>query len=430
MPDNYPVWYALTFLSGFTHGELHEALDVWCADGAREAKDLLDHSRETWRAAGLSASQCHCLERAREQLPAAERAMRAVALAGLRVVTSRSAEYPPLLAATLGRARPPMLFLAGDAALLARPGVAMIGSRRPVAAALGFTRAAARVFGSHELTVVSGFAEGIDRCASGAALDAGGTTVLVLAQGLLTFRSGAGIQARGIAPFGGDSRALMRGIDAGRIAVVSAFPPRADWSTPQAMARNAMITALTRDVVVGQAGTSGGAWEAARMGLHQGRRVWVRQSGASEAGLGDAALASLGAHRVAWPGAKFDAWTRQLIKKVLQEYAKPAESVGAAAWTEKRVVRLLREGDAAEIHDASGLTGSLLLKIVDGRQGASLRRLEDLQSIHGLGPGAVEDVRSAFGLKPPRPQGEELSLFPDLDEMTGGKWKRSGPDRR
>lgn len=418
MPDNFQVWYALTFLSGFTHGDLHDALDLWCAGEAREAGEILDHSHGAWRAAGLTAAQCLRLAGARENLAAAERAMQAVALAGLRVVTSHSPEYPPLLAAALGRARPPLLILAGDAGLLARPGVAMIGSRRPLAASLGFTRAAARVFGSHELTVVSGFAEGIDRCASGAALDAGGTTVLVLAQGLLTFRSDSGIQARGLAPFGSDSRALMRGIDAGRIAVISAFPPRSDWSTPQAMARNATITALTRDVVVGQAGTSGGAWEAARMGLHQGKRVWVRRSDGGEEGLGARALASLGAHRVAWPGAKFDAWARQLVKKVLQEHAKPPP---APAWTEKRVVRLLREGDPAAIHDASGLTGALLLKIVEGRQEAFLRRLEDLRAIRGLGPGAVEDVRRAFGLKAPGPRVEELSLFQDLGEMAEGK---------
>ncbi len=77
---------------------------------------------------------------------------------------------------------PPLIYVKGDAALLGRPMLAVVGSRDASAAGTKLARLMAREIGRAGVVIASGLARGIDRAAHEASLDTG--SVAVLAGGL------------------------------------------------------------------------------------------------------------------------------------------------------------------------------------------------------------------------------------------------------
>src|SRR5699024_5314306 len=90
-------------------------------------------------------------------------------------------DFPPQLAAISDP--PAALFVAGDAGLLLRPQLAMVGARGASPAGLANARLFARALATTGLVITSGLADGIDGAAHRAALDAGGSTVAVMGTG-------------------------------------------------------------------------------------------------------------------------------------------------------------------------------------------------------------------------------------------------------
>ena len=119
---------------------------------------------------------------------------------------------------------------------------------------------AARWLVKHKRVVISGGAQGIDTVAHGTALEAGGATVVVLPQGMLTY---------------GASRALAAAVENGRAVLVSQFLPDAPWTVGAAVARNETIAALSRIVCVIEAGSPGGAAKTGRDAMNQTKPVVV-----------------------------------------------------------------------------------------------------------------------------------------------------------
>ncbi len=110
---------------------------------------------------------------------AAER--RAFAESGARLVTILDADYPPRLRDLPDK--PPLLFVLGDASALARDSVAIVGSRRASETAAADAETLAARLALAGLSVVSGFAVGIDAAAHRGALKHG-VTVAVLGCGV------------------------------------------------------------------------------------------------------------------------------------------------------------------------------------------------------------------------------------------------------
>ena len=104
----------------------------------------------------------------------------AVRRAGARYLFHDSADYPPLLRETDGA--PPILTVRGDAALAARPCLAMVGARNASAAAVKLARDFAAGLAEAGVVVVSGLARGIDGAAHRGALNGG--TIGVIASGI------------------------------------------------------------------------------------------------------------------------------------------------------------------------------------------------------------------------------------------------------
>ena len=197
---------------------------------------------------------------------------------GLWVISRGDGEFPKRLKRHLRHAAPPLLYGAGDKALLEAGGVAIVGSRDAGDAALDFARAVASRCATEALGVVSGGARGIDAAAMQAATDAGGTAIGVLASDLLT----ASV-----------NRQNRIGIEQGRLALVSPFHPEAGFNAGNAMARNKYIYTLAdRALVVDSALGHGGTWEGALENLQQKWiPLFVRTPGD---GAGNAALVDRG----------------------------------------------------------------------------------------------------------------------------------------
>jgi predicted Rossmann fold nucleotide-binding protein DprA/Smf involved in DNA uptake len=199
---------------------------------------------------------------------------------GLWVVSRGDEQYPIVLKQRLKHGAPPLLYGAGDMALLSRGGLAVAGSRDVDSAALDFTRDIGEACASEKIQVVSGAARGVDQEAMGACLEAGGFSVGVLANSL-------------------EKETLSRKwrvfLQEGRLALISPYYPAARFTVGRAMERNKYVYALSEWALVVASGfEKGGTWAGAIENLrHRRIPIFVR---AIENGLpGNQALLKRGA---------------------------------------------------------------------------------------------------------------------------------------
>ncbi|GMV92057.1 MAG: hypothetical protein AMXMBFR82_18350 [Candidatus Hydrogenedentota bacterium] len=179
---------------------------------------------------------------------------------GAQVITCADGDYPDSLARDLGNRAPALLFLAGDRELLEAPSAAVVGAREVSRRGAMLAGETAAVFAGAGINVVSGGATGVDSAAHATALAHGGTTVVVLPQGLLPFRG---------------SRELLQAVEDGRAAILSEFLPDMTWQTHAAVTRNATISALSNLVCVIEPKKQGGSVRTARLAIEHGKRVLV-----------------------------------------------------------------------------------------------------------------------------------------------------------
>ena len=206
-----------------------------------------------------------------DHLPEAEEALkllaRGVAMAmalenwtnqGIWVISRSEVDYPGRFKDRLKQKAPPLLFGAGNTELLARGGLAVIGSRHADETALDFSRALGRRCAGEDMQVISGGAKGVDQEAMLAALEAGGKVIGILADNL------------GRATVSGKYRQAIRD---GRLALISACAPEAGFQVGNAMARNKLIYALSDyALVVCTEVEKGGTWAGALENL---KHNWV-----------------------------------------------------------------------------------------------------------------------------------------------------------
>jgi predicted Rossmann fold nucleotide-binding protein DprA/Smf involved in DNA uptake len=197
---------------------------------------------------------------------------------GLWVLSRGDTAFPKRLKQRLKHSAPPLIYGAGDKALLEAGGLAIIGSRDASDAALGFTRDVASRCARDGMAVVSGGARGVDVAAMQGATEAGGYCVGVLAADLLKTSV---------------NRQNRIGIQEGRLVLVSPFYPEAGFNAGNAMGRNRYIYVLAdQALVIDSALRTGGTWEGAVENLQHGWvPMYVRSPGE---GAGNAALIAQG----------------------------------------------------------------------------------------------------------------------------------------
>jgi len=181
-------------------------------------------------------------------------------------------------------ADPPLaLFFRGDPALLAKPSVALVGSRRASAYALNVAQHLAKQLVSAGVTIVSGLARGIDGAAHEAALDAGGDTIAVL---------GTGIDV----VYPRSNRKLFSAIEHHGL-IVTELPPGTPPLPPHFPIRNRIISGISLGTVIVEATSRSGSLITARTAAEQGREVFAVPGPIFSAG-------SEGTHRLIQYGAK------------------------------------------------------------------------------------------------------------------------------
>lgn len=179
----------------------------------------------------------------------------AMRTAGARYLFHDSPEYPALLAEL--DSAPPILTLRGDAALMGRPCVAIVGARNASAVAIKLARQFAGALAEAGFVVVSGLARGIDGAAHQASL--GGGTIAVIASGIDV-------------AYPPEHAALQAQIAAEGL-LLAEQPPGSEPLARHFPTRNRIIAGLAIGTVVVEAAPQSGSLITARLAGEAGREV-------------------------------------------------------------------------------------------------------------------------------------------------------------
>lgn len=351
MDENLQYWLALTQVDGL---------------GVRGAQKLLEHfgsahavymaSLTELESCGLAAQVAQAIF-AQAGLKEAEKEIEAAAKVGCCLLTLGSEDYPALLKQIPDS--PLVLFVRGDAKLLSRYAVAIVGTRRPTAYGSQVGHRLARDLAERQLVIVSGLARGIDSAAHRGALEGNGKTVAVLG-------SGADV----IYPR--ENRKLAEKIiETG--AIISEFPLGTAPTPENFPIRNRIISGLSLGVVIVEAAEYSGSLITARLAVDQNREVFAVPGNITSA-------QSFGPNHLIKQGAKLvDQWI-----DVVEEFPASVR------------VQLLPPADASEEQQATPETASLFEESLTPEQKAVFGLLRADEALF------VDSILSSVSLPPPR----------------------------
>ncbi len=185
----------------------------------------------------------------------AEAELRAGRAAGARLIFNTDADYPTQLSDIPDA--PPLLWLMGDAALLSRPMIALVGARNASSLGTRMAKSLAADLSEQGYIIVSGLARGVDTAAHLGSLKGG--TLAVMAGGVDVIYPAENTKLA--------SDMLNNGLrlseqPIGLIPQARHFP-----------ARNRLVSGLSLAVVVVEAAAKSGSLITARTALDQGREV-------------------------------------------------------------------------------------------------------------------------------------------------------------
>jgi DNA processing protein len=191
--------------------------------------------------------------------PAVEVALEWLSQPGNRLLTLGDEAYP---AALLEIPDPPVaLYVKGDAALLSRPSLAVVGARNATPQGEANAESFSRALSEAGLCIVSGLALGIDAAAHRGGLAGSGSTVAVIGTG-----------ADRIYP--ARNAALARQIAEAGV-IVSEFPLGIGPLAHNFPRRNRLIAGLAQGVLVVEAALKSGSLITARLATDCGREVFA-----------------------------------------------------------------------------------------------------------------------------------------------------------
>ncbi len=251
--DDYLGWLALALTPGL---------------GARSAGKLLRQfgGPDAIFGASLTALEAQHLPAAvaqaihsRQPLSAAAKELANAQATGCRLLTWDEPQYPPPLREIYDP--PPLLYVKGNAELLGRHLISVVGARRPTPYGVQMAERLARDLTDRGLVVTSGLARGIDASAHrGALSSSGGATVGVL---------GCGIDV----VYPKENKKIFEEIER-RGAIISEFP-LGTFPAPQNFPiRNRIIAGIGLGVVVVEGAQYSGSLITARLAMEFGREVF------------------------------------------------------------------------------------------------------------------------------------------------------------
>ena len=251
--NELPYWVGLHRISRL--GAARFALLEAAFDSIEEAWVA---SAEQLVAAGIDTRTAEEVVRRRPEIDVRAECER-LAEAGVRALHRPHPAYPARLREIDDA--PPVIYLRGSWEPQDEWSVSVVGTRRATAYGREAADELARDLAVHGVTVVSGLARGVDTIAHRAALDAGGRTVAVLANGLDTI-------------YPPENRGLAAEI-AERGALITDYPlgtkPRAEFF-PR---RNRIMSGLSLGTLIVEGDVKSGAMITARLAGEQNREVFA-----------------------------------------------------------------------------------------------------------------------------------------------------------
>lgn len=281
-------WLSLKLVPGLGNKSILRLLEVFGSPEnvfAAAPKDLSE--------TGLSRDKSLDALAAKRFLRDPEAEWRYLEKSGYRLVSIGDEDYPANLAQIPDP--PAVLFVSGDFLPRDLASIAVVGSRHASPAGVLFAEKLSSDLASCGLTVVSGFALGIDSAAHRGALKARGRTLAVLGCGLnVNYPS-----------LNSDLRREITQAGVLLTEFISGSPP----SSGNFPARNRIISGLSLGVVVVEAAERSGSLITARLALEQGREVFAVPGMAQSA-------RSRGAHRLIKQGAKLVEGAEDVLEEI------------------------------------------------------------------------------------------------------------------
>lgn len=294
-PDQQAAWLRLFLTPGIGARKAWRLLEQF-----KDAAEFFAAPRSRWQAC-LNAKQIAALQ---NPAPALEQALALhldwVQQAQHFLITPDSEYFPVQLRHIPDP--PLLLFAQGNPAILARPGLAIVGSRHASLQGLRNAQAFARDLASAGLVITSGLAAGIDTAAHQGALAAPGLTCAVVGTGLLhCYPSKNQDLARQIAAHG----CLLSEYALNTPAIAANFPRR-----------NRLISGLSLGVLVVEAAAQSGSLITARMAAEQGREVFAIPGSIHTPH-------AKGCHQLIRDGAKLVENSQHILEELQFEVSKP-----------------------------------------------------------------------------------------------------------
>jgi DNA processing protein len=176
------------------------------------------------------------------------------------ILTYGDEEYPERLREIFDP--PPVLWVLGNVNLLARPSIAIVGTRHPTPYGTGMAEILARDLAMRKLVILSGMARGIDTAAHKGTLAAHGSTIAVWGTGIdVIYPKENKPLAENILESGG---AIVSEYRLGTFPAPQNFPKR-----------NRILSGISIGVLVVEAGENSGTRVTARCALEQNRDVYA-----------------------------------------------------------------------------------------------------------------------------------------------------------
>ncbi|MCX7929046.1 MAG: DNA-protecting protein DprA [Patescibacteria group bacterium] len=186
---------------------------------------------------------------------------------GITIIALDNDRYPKSVLQNMADEAPPILYCKGYLPLLNQKGVSIVGARDVGDFEITITKSIARKLAENGINVISGYAKGVDTAAHLGALEAHGTTTMILSFGInhITIK-------RELRVLNWENNALF----------VTQFPPDEKFSGSNAMIRNKLVCAMSKALVVIKSGpekdSSGkmsGTFNAGKTALEMGIPVFV-----------------------------------------------------------------------------------------------------------------------------------------------------------
>jgi DNA processing protein len=248
------AWMALTLTPGMGPTRIWKAMNRLGA-----AERLFEASLTDLEGLGMPAAAAQFVFEGKARATA-EDEIKSVAEAGGTVLTPEDAEYPERLREIYDP--PAVLWIRGDVTQLARPGIAVVGTRQPSPYGLGMAELLSRDLANRRLVILSGMARGVDTAAHKGAIEAGGKTVAVWGTGIDVI-------------YPKENKKLAEQIVATGGTIVSEYP-LGTFPAPQNFPiRNRILSGMSVGVLVIEAAEYSGTRITARCAMEQNRDVFA-----------------------------------------------------------------------------------------------------------------------------------------------------------